>query len=82
VLKNFPTCFEKKKKTSYLALRKEHRMRVFDNRVLRRMFWPKRYEVTGGLRGLHNEELHNLCSSPSMIRMINSRRMRWAGNVA
>jgi hypothetical protein len=49
--------------------------------VLRRMFEPKRDEVTGGWRKLHNEKLHNLYSSPSIIRMIKSRRMRWAGNV-
>jgi hypothetical protein len=54
----------------------EHRLRVFQNRVLRRMFGPKRDEVTGGWRKLHNEELHNLYSSPSIIRMIKSRRMR------
>jgi hypothetical protein len=65
-----------------LTLREEHRLRVFENRVLRRIFGPKRDEVTGGWRGLHNEELHNLCSSPSIIRMIKSRRMRWAGHVA
>jgi hypothetical protein len=50
--------------------------------VLRRIFGPKRDEVIGGWRKLHNEELHNLYSSPSIIRMIKSRRMRWAGNVA
>jgi hypothetical protein len=50
--------------------------------VLRRIFGPKRDEVTGGWRKLHNEELHNLYSSPSIIRMRNSRRMRWAGHVA
>jgi hypothetical protein len=50
--------------------------------MLRRIFGPKRDEVTGGSRKLHNEELHNLYSSPSIIRMIESRRMRWAGNVA
>jgi hypothetical protein len=50
--------------------------------VLRRIFGPKRDEVTGGWRNLHNEELHNLYSSPSIIRMIESRRMRWAGHVA
>jgi hypothetical protein len=55
---------------------------VFENRVLRRIFAPKRDEVTGGWRKLHNEELHNLCSSPSIIRMIESRRMKWTGNVA
>jgi hypothetical protein len=50
--------------------------------VLRKIFGPKRDEVTGGWRNLHNEELHNLYSSPSIIRMINSRRMRWAGHIA
>jgi hypothetical protein len=51
-------------------------------RVLRRIFGPKRDEVTGGWRKLHNEELHNLYSSPSIIRIIKSRRMRWAVHVA
>jgi hypothetical protein len=60
----------------------ENRLRVFENRVLRRIFGPMRDEVTGGWRKLHNEELHNLYSSPSIIRMIESRRMRWAGHVA
>jgi hypothetical protein len=55
---------------------------VFENRVLRRIFGPKRDGVTGGWRKLHNEELHNLYSSPSIIRIIKSRRMRWAGHVA
>jgi hypothetical protein len=54
---------------------------VFENRVLRRIFGPKRNEVTGGWGKLHNEELHNLYSSPNIIRMIKSRRMRWAGHV-
>jgi hypothetical protein len=54
---------------------------VFENRVLRKIFGPKRDEVAGGWRKLHNEELHNLYSSPGIIRMIKSRRMRWAGNV-
>jgi hypothetical protein len=62
-----------------LTLREEHRLRVFENRVLRRIFGD---EVTGGWRKLHNEELHNLYSSPSAIRMIKSRRMRWAEHVA
>jgi hypothetical protein len=60
----------------------EHRLRAFENRVLTRIFGPKRDEVTGGWRKLHNEELHNLYSSPSIIRMIKSRRVRWAGHVA
>jgi hypothetical protein len=55
---------------------------VFENRVLRRIFGPKRGEVTGGWRKLYNEELHNLYSFPSIIRMINSRRMRCTGHVA
>jgi hypothetical protein len=55
---------------------------VFEDRVLRRIFGPKRAGVTGGWRKLHNEELHNLYSSPSIIRIIKSRRMRWAGHVA
>jgi hypothetical protein len=55
---------------------------VFENRVLRRIFGSKKAEVTGGWRKLHNEELHNLYSSPSIIRMIKSRRMRSAGHVA
>jgi hypothetical protein len=55
---------------------------VFENRVLRRIFGPKRDEVTGEWRKLHNEELHNLYPSPNIIRMIKSRRMRWAEHVA
>jgi hypothetical protein len=54
---------------------------VFENRVLR-IFAPKRDEVTGGLRKLHKAELHNLYSSPNIIRMIKSRTMRWVGHVA
>jgi hypothetical protein len=65
-----------------LTLREEHRLRVFENRVLRRIFGPKRDGVTGDWRKLHNEELHNLYSSPSVIRMIKSRRMRWTRHVA
>jgi hypothetical protein len=57
-------------------------LRVFENRVLRRIFGPKRDEVTGGWRKLHNEELHGLYSSPSIVRVIKARRMRWAGHVA
>jgi hypothetical protein len=57
-------------------------LRVFENRVLRRIFGPKRVEVTGGWRKLHNEELHGLYSSPSIVRVIKTRSMRWAGPVA
>jgi hypothetical protein len=55
---------------------------VFENRVLRRIFGPKRDEVTGGWRKLHNEELHGLYSSPIIIRVIKARSVRWAGHVA
>jgi hypothetical protein len=65
-----------------LTLREEHRLRVFENRVLRRIFGPKRDEVTGDWSNLHNEVLRDLYSSPSVIRMIKSRRMRWAGRLA
>jgi hypothetical protein len=58
--------------TWYLTLRKEHRLRVFDNRVLRRIFGPKRDDVTGEWRKLHSEELHNLYSSPDIIRQVKS----------
>jgi hypothetical protein len=64
-----------------LTLREEHRLRVFENRVLRRIFGPKRDEVAGGWRKLQNEELHGLYASPSIVRVIKARRMRWAGHV-
>jgi hypothetical protein len=64
-----------------LTLREEHRLRVFENRVLRRIFGPKREENVSW-RKLHNDELHNLYSSPNIVRVIKSRRMRWAGHVA
>jgi hypothetical protein len=63
-------------------LKGEHRLKVFENRVLRRILGPKRDEVTGDCRKLHNEELHKLYSSPGIIKMMKSRRMRWAGHVA
>jgi hypothetical protein len=65
-----------------LSLREEHGLRVFENRVLRRIFEPKRDKVMGEWRKLHNEQLRDLYSSPSIIRMIKSRRMKWAGHVA
>jgi hypothetical protein len=57
-------------------------LRVFENRVLRRIFGLIRDKVTGGWRKLHNEELHGLYSSPSIVRVIKARKMRWAGHVA
>jgi hypothetical protein len=65
-----------------LKIREEHRLRVFENRVLRKIFEPKKDEVTGEWRMLHNEELHNFYSSPDIIRQIKSRRMRWTAHVA
>jgi hypothetical protein len=64
-----------------LTLREEHRLRVFENRVLRRIFGLKR-EVDGSWRKLFNDELHNLYSSPTIVRVSKSRRIRWAGHVA
>ncbi|KAJ4444435.1 hypothetical protein ANN_06227, partial [Periplaneta americana] len=68
--------------TSTLTLREKHRLRVFENKVLRKIFGAKRDEVTGEWRKLHNTELHALYSSPDIIRNIKSRRLRWAGHVA
>ena len=65
-----------------LTLREERRLRVFENRVLRRVFGPKRDEVTGEWRKLHNEELNDVYCSTNTFGVIKSRRMRWAGNVA
>ena len=65
-----------------LTLREERKLRLFENRVLRRIFGPRRDEVTGEWRKWHNEELNGLSSSPNIVRMIKSRRMRWAGHVA
>jgi hypothetical protein len=67
--------------TLSVTLREEHRLRVFENRVVRGIFGPKRDEVTGEWRKLHNMELHNLYSSPDIIRQIKSKQMGWAGHV-
>jgi len=64
-----------------LTFREESRLRVFQNRVLTRVFGPKRDEVTGGWRKLHNEELMDLYSLPNIVRVVKTRRMRWAGHV-
>jgi len=65
-----------------LTLREERKLRVFENMVLRRIFGPRRDEVTGEWRRLHNEELNDLYSPPNIVCVIKSRRMRWAGHVA
>ena len=65
-----------------LTLREERKLKVFENMVLRRIFGPRRDEVTGEWRRLHNEELNDFYSSPNIVRVIESRRMRWAGYVA
>ena len=67
--------------TRSLTLREESRLRVFENRILRRIFGPKMDE-NGEWRRFHNEELHNLYRSPNIVRVIKSRRLRWAGHVA
>jgi hypothetical protein len=76
---NMKVCFIEK---GLLMLREECRLRVFENRVLRRIFGPKMDEVTGKWRRLHNEELYAVYSSPSIIRVIRLRRLRWAGHGA
>jgi len=68
--------------TWLLTLREERRLKLFENRALRRIFGPKRVAVIGEWRKLHNEELNDLYCSPNIVRMIKSRRMRWAGHVA
>jgi hypothetical protein len=70
------------RETWSLALREERKLRVFENRVFRRIFWPQRDEITGEWRKPHNEELSDLYSSLNIVRMNKSRRMRWAGHVA
>jgi hypothetical protein len=76
-----PACGSVRVQTWSLTLRVVDRLRVFENRVLR-IFGSKRDDVTGEWRTLHNEELRDLCSSPSIIRIIKWRRMRWVGHVA
>jgi len=68
--------------TRSLILREERRLRVFENRVLRRVFESKRDEVTGEWRKLHNEEIRDLCSLPNIVRVVKSRRIRWTRHVA
>jgi hypothetical protein len=74
--------FDYVRETWFLSIKEEHRLRVLEDRVLRRIIGSKGDEVTGGCRRLHNEELHNLYSSPSIIRMIKARRITWTGYVA
>jgi hypothetical protein len=73
---NTPILLVYGRETWSLTLREEHKLKVFENRVLRRIFGPRRDEVTGGWRKLHNEELHYLYSLPRIIRIIKSRRMK------
>jgi hypothetical protein len=70
------------RETWLLTFMEEHRLRPFENMVLRRISGPNKHDVIGGWRNLHNEELHILYSSPNIIRMIKSSRMKWAGHVA
>ena len=68
--------------TLSLTFREEHKLKVFENKVFRKIFGAKRDEITGEWRMLHNAELHTLYSSPNIIRNLKSRRLRWAGHVA
>ena len=68
--------------TWFITLREERRLRVFENRVLTGIFGPKRDEITGEWRKLHNEELRDIYSLPNIVRVVKSRRMRWEGHVA
>jgi hypothetical protein len=68
--------------TRFITLREEYILKVFENRVLREIFGPRREEVAGGWRRLHNEELRNLYASQNIIRVMKSRRMRWAAHAA
>ena len=77
-----PLCFLASVLSGSLTLREEHRLRVFENRVLRRVFGPKRDKVTGEWRKLHNENLSDRYPLPNIVRVLKSRRMRWAGHVA
>jgi len=70
------------RETGSLTLREERQLRVFENMVLRRIFGPRKDEVTGEWSKIHNEELNDLYSSTNIVRVITSRRMRWAGHVA
>ena len=70
------------RETWSLTLREERKLRVFEDMVLRRIFGHRRDEVMGEWRRLHNEELNDLYCSPNIVRVIKSRRMRWAGHVA
>jgi len=79
---NFYNNFSVFTETLSLTLREERRLRVFENSVLRRIFGPRRDEVAGEWRKPYNEELNDLHSSPSIVRVIKSRRMRWTGHIA